>query len=402
MENIFFILRSLYKITGIPVHYLSGDGELTLFHLGGPDDNDPLMDEAMKNKLMLPTKDGTPRLYFERGGVLSCAFQDNREHWVVLGPVGVLELNRETLAEYARSHNLKEDSFSLPISNLPAFSAAVAMLFYQFTGRKLDETELVLYAAEGGPPQVSRGERLQPYQLDNVDEEFRHLSYAEEQKIMGRITRGEVEAIKPAYTMADLSLAKTAVGKLADKPLKQMEYMFCSSIAIATRAAIQGGLDDEVAYSIADVLLQELAKCKDTESMMRVQMETMYTFAASVREVKERASRLNYVEKSKKYLHEHINKAFTLDELASSVGVNKSYLCRKFKEAEGVTILHYTQALRVEAAENMLRYSSQDLSSIAAYLCFPSQSRFGAIFKQFTGMTPKQYREKRGISEINI
>ena len=109
------MLRSLYKITGIPVHYLSGDGELTLLHLGGPDEDDPLMDATMKNKLMLPTKDGTPRLYFERGEILSCAFRDNREHWVVLGPVGVLELSRETLAEYARSHNVKEEPFSLPV-----------------------------------------------------------------------------------------------------------------------------------------------------------------------------------------------------------------------------------------------------------------------------------------------
>lgn len=59
-----------------------------------------------------------------------------------------------------------------------------------------------------------------------------------------------------------------------------------------------------------------------------------------------------------------------------------------------MTILHYLQGLRVDAAKNMLRYSSEDLSSIAAYLCFPSQSRFGEAFKQFTGTTPKKYREQ--------
>ncbi|HIX32616.1 MAG TPA: helix-turn-helix domain-containing protein [Candidatus Gemmiger avium] len=31
---------------------------------------------------------------------------------------------------------------------------------------------------------------------------------------------------------------------------------------------------------------------------------------------------------------------------------------------------------------------------MAAYLCFPSQSRFGEVFKQFTGTTPKKYREQ--------
>lgn len=395
MENAFFMLQCLYKITGIPVCYLSRDGELILLHLGGTDNGEYLMDEKIKKKLIMPTKDGIPRIYFERGEIISCAFQDNSEHWIILGPVGVLGTNQESQTESDRNRSLKKEA-SLPIYSLSVFNTAVSMLFYHFTGRKLGESELVFYAADEKLPQVSRGEQLQPYQLDNIEAEFHHLSYADEQKIMGRITRGEVEAMKSAYTMADISLINTAVGKLAEQPLKHMEYMFCSSIAIATRAAIQGGLDDEEAYSIADILLQELAKCKDAESMMKVQMETMYTFASHVREAKERSSQLNYVEQSKRYLQEHINKTFSLDELASSVGVNKSYLCRKFKETEGVTILHYVQELRVEAAKNMLRYSNQDLSSIAAYLCFSSQSRFGSIFKQFTSMTPKKYRDKHG------
>lgn len=123
-------------------------------------------------------------------------------------------------------------------------------------------------------------------------------------------------------------------------------------------------------------------------------MECMYTFANAVKQAQEQASRINYVEQAKRQLHQHINKSFSLDELCSTIGINKSYLCRKFKEAEGVTILHYLQGLRVDAAKNMLRYSSEDLSSIAAYLCFPSQSRFGEVFKQFTGTTPKKYREQ--------
>lgn len=394
MEKTFFLLNCLYRISGIPVRYLSSEGDIALLELGFEKACDPLSDPSFRESILLKAKDATPRLYFEGDEILTCAFQDSIDHWLVLGPVCLMPLSQEQQADYARQHNLPDSAFRLACVDLKAFSSAVSMLYCQFTGRMVAETELVLFAAGQNPPQVNQGERLQPYQLQNIDAELHRLSYSQEQEIMGRITRGEVESIKRSYSLADLSLLTTGVGKLADQPLKHLEYAFCSSITLATRAAIAGGLSDEQAYSIADVLLQELALCKDAKSMMRVQMECMYTFANAVKQAQEQASRINYVEQAKRQLRQHINKSFSLDELCSTIGINKSYLCRKFKEAEGVTILHYLQGLRVDAAKNMLRYSSEDLSSIAAYLCFPSQSRFGEVFKQFTGTTPKKYREQ--------
>lgn len=394
MEKTFFLLNCFFKISGIPIRYLSPDGNIALLELGFEKACDPLKDPNFRNNIFLKTKGATPHLYFEGDEILTCSFQDNIDHWLVLGPVCLLPQPQKIQDEYAHQHNLSASSFHMPCIDLKTFSSAVAMLYCQFTGRMVAETELVLHAAEQNPPQINQGERLQPYQLKTVDTELHRLSYAQEQEIMSRITRGEVESIKRSYSLAYLSLVTTAVGKLADQPLKHLEYTFCSSIALATRAAIAGGLSDEQAYSLADVLLQELALCKDAKSMIQVQMECMYTFASCVKQAKEQACHINYVEQAKQYLQKHINKSFSLDELCSTVGINKSYLCRKFKEAEGVTIIHYLQGLRVDAAKNMLRYSNQDLSSIAVYLCFPSQSRFGEIFKQFTGTTPKKYREE--------
>lgn len=394
MEKTFFLLSCFFKISGIPIRYLGPNGDITLLELGFENTNDPLSDPEFRSNILLQTKDATPRLYFEGDEILTCSFQDNIDHWLVLGPVCLLPQSQKIQDEYAYQHDLPADSFHLACIDLKAFSSAVSMLYCQFTGRIIAETELVLYSTEQSPPQVSHGERLQPYQLKNVDAGLHRLSYQEEQEIMSRITRGEVDSIKRSYSLADLSLVTTAVGKLADQPLKHLEYTFCSSIALATRAAIAGGLSDDQAYSIADVLLQELALCKDAKSMIQVQMECMYTFASCVKQAKEQSCHINYVEQAKQYLQKHINKSFSLDELCKAIGINKSYLCRKFKEAEGVTIIHYLQGLRVDAAKNMLRYSNQDLSSIAVYLCFPSQSRFGEIFKQFTGTTPKKYREQ--------
>lgn len=40
--------------------------------------------------------------------------------------------------------------------------------------------------------------------------------------------------------------------------------------------------------------------------------------------------------------------------------------------------------------------SEYDVKSIAVYLAFCSQSHFGKVFKDQTGLTPTKYREKFG------
>ena len=393
MDKTFFLLDHLLKVSGIPVHYLSPDGSVTLLCRGFSSEDDPLGDDRLRGTLLTPSGTGAPYLHFGGRETVSCSFQDTLEHWVVMGPISLTETKKD-----GRDDGTRPDG--LPKSDLQTFSAAVSMLCCQLTGKIIPETDLAMFTtAKNAPSQVSYGERLQPYIMDNVEQEFHRYTYADEQRIMDRIVRGDVAAIKKAYSMADLALVKTAVGKLADQPLKNFEYMICTSIAVASRAAIRGGLNDETAYSIADILLQELSRCRDAESMMRVQMETMHTFATHVKEAREGASHLNYVEKAKHYLNEHINKPFTLDALAAEVGLNKSYLCRRFKEQEGVTIFQYIKALRVEAAKNMLRYSEMELSAMASYLCFPSQSKFGEAFKQMTGVTPKRYRDENALGE---
>lgn len=394
MEKTFFLLNCFFQISGIPIRYLSPEGDITLLELGFEEVCDPLTDLKFRSNILQKTKDSTPRLYFEGDEILTCSFQDSIDHWLVIGPVCLMPLSKEKEKDYAQKHGLSDSSFRLSYIDIKVFSSAVSMIYFQFTDRIVEEKELVLLNAGQNPPQVNQDKRLQPYLLQNTEMELHRYTYSEEQEIMGRITRGDVDSIKRSYSLADLSLVTTHVGKLAKQPLKHLEYALCSSITLAARAAITGGLSEEQSYSIADVLLQELSLCEDAKSMINVQMECMYTFASCVKKAQEQSSQISYVEQAKQHLQKHINKNFSLNELCSAIGINESYLCRKFKEAEGVTILHYLQGLRVNAAKNMLRYSNEDLSSIAAYLQFPSQSRFGEIFKQFTGTTPKKYREQ--------
>ena len=70
------------------------------------------------------------------------------------------------------------------------------------------------------------------------------------------------------------------------------------------------------------------------------------------------------------------------------------YKRQVFKQNLGVSISDYIREKKIEKATHLLRYSDKAVVDIANYLNFSSQSRFIQIFENFTGLTPKKYRDK--------
>ena len=81
-----------------------------------------------------------------------------------------------------------------------------------------------------------------------------------------------------------------------------------------------------------------------------------------------------------------------MKDLAIQTKLNESYLSTLFKKETGTSVSGYILSKRMEAAENMLKFSDYTYAEISSILAFSSQSHFARIFKQQTGYTPKQYR----------
>ena len=73
--------------------------------------------------------------------------------------------------------------------------------------------------------------------------------------------------------------------------------------------------------------------------------------------------------------------------------ISESHLSRAIHHETGVTLQEYVVKVRIERASNLLRYSEESISTIGDYVGFPSQSYFGAVFRKFTGLTPRAFRE---------
>jgi len=105
------------------------------------------------------------------------------------------------------------------------------------------------------------------------------------------------------------------------------------------------------------------------------------------------------VKRIKDYIQENLSRDTSLTTLADYVNLSPEYLLRLFKKKEGVTILSYTNELKVVKAKNLLRDSEKSIKDIAEGLGFMTTGSFSRFFKNKTGMSPQAWRESKQMIE---
>lgn len=81
-------------------------------------------------------------------------------------------------------------------------------------------------------------------------------------------------------------------------------------------------------------------------------------------------------------------------DMAKEVRLEGSIFSKKFKEETGITPKEWLDKKRLGKAKMMLEYEDKNIAEIAYELDFGSPSWFIKRFKDYYGMTPKQYQKQ--------
>ena len=396
MQELIYYLEKIYQMTSIPSRCFNKTGEITIFSKGYANGSDPVSSEPLKHRLMkLIDERKTPYIEIEDNMVAYALMNDIMDYIVILGPMTFSAMDARLAEGYAAKYSIDPKGFFIVKRSIQEIEAAISML-YTARYNILPAEDIFMPVKNDNSKQSISEHEYRAYVMDNTEQDINRLSYEKERAYLERIREGiVVDKTIPANYMIN----EAQVGKMAEKPLKQIEYMICTSIALATRAAMEGGLNTAIAYAISDLYLQQLEKCTNIRDMFALHIEMEASFAKQVNLMKQKRSKVSYVEKSKAYINHHLNKLFTMDELADELGIDKSHISRLFKDETGITVMQYARIQRIASAQNMLKYSNEPISTIAMYLCFPTQSHFGKVFKDITGTTPQAYRDKEQMIE---
>lgn len=82
----------------------------------------------------------------------------------------------------------------------------------------------------------------------------------------------------------------------------------------------------------------------------------------------------------------------TLDDIAESAAVSKSYLLRLFKRHLGTTPYEYLMRYRITRAKELLAETDLRVGQIARSVGFNSESNFSYRFSRMVGQSPREYR----------
>ncbi|HPP10743.1 MAG TPA: AraC family transcriptional regulator [Defluviitoga tunisiensis] len=399
MENVVFILDRLFTISQIPTYYLGDSGKIVLYSRAYKPESDPLLcDKDLRYNLINCVQSyDFPVLRYEDDKFVYAVFKDSYDCIAIMGPVCLQNPDSGLILCYARKHFVNPENFYFKHMSIASFCAQVSLLYYCLTGKHITDAEIISQNME-----FNSTKDISPTEWDIqehlMEVEIPRLTYEEELAIFKQISEGNVEKIKEDFNQG--TLLEKRVPRLAQNTFKHYEYLVGACITLAVRAAIQGGLDPTLAYAMGDMYKHSLERCQTINELTRLQRSVMIGFASKVRQIEEERIQNSLVEKCKSYILSHLNKPFTLDDIARELNVSKFYLSRLFSKSMGISIGKYTQKKRVETAAYMLKYSNENIPSIASYLCFCSQSHFGAVFKKYMGITPQKYREKEQSPDL--
>jgi AraC family transcriptional regulator len=92
------------------------------------------------------------------------------------------------------------------------------------------------------------------------------------------------------------------------------------------------------------------------------------------------------------YVRANVANDISVTELAEIVQMSPAHFSRLFRASLGMAPYRFVMQQRVEEAKRMLATSNLSASQVAMAFGFSSQSHFVKVFRQFTGVTPKQYQ----------
>lgn len=83
-----------------------------------------------------------------------------------------------------------------------------------------------------------------------------------------------------------------------------------------------------------------------------------------------------------------------VERLASVSGVSEAHFARSFKDAFGIPPHRYLLTRRIERAKALLRDTDQPIIDIAFQTGWSSLGTFGRVFKDVTGRSPSELRDR--------
>ncbi|GGA15374.1 helix-turn-helix domain-containing protein [Psychrobacillus lasiicapitis] len=323
---------------------------------------------------------------------------------LIVGPILESEISDEKITKITEvfkgnvnKRNLIEYFQAIPIMNhqqLLAISILVYDLIYHRTLEKRYVIEnnkaldIVINESEKLDLELSKGRRNLIF----------HSNLSYERVLLDYVKNGQIDKLQDIFDYSIVGEAELGLLSKRNR-LRSEKNLMITGLALVCRAAIEGGLNEETAFTLSDFYIQQLEELGNLKAILKLTEE-------AIRDFTNRVYKMNVGKYSptitacQHYIYNHLYDQITLDHLAQLCQLSPNYLSSYFKKEVGITLSEYIQQQRVEEAKKLLSFSNYSISDICSWLNFNDQSYFIKVFKKYTGLTPKQFRSNRSGNKV--
>ena len=389
-EDLVYLCTIVGNLSGIPVRLYKED-RLSFYHSIVTLPADPILLDH--NEISVPNdhiRFYVTSNFFYYGEVIGGAYR------IVIGPSRQAAAQDQELKDMAFQLNLAPDdvpdflSGMKQIIRLPLESMMQMMCAINFmvNHEKITLNDLIGLENQFGLEEKRSEKRIS--EKETPPEEL-HNTLAIEQTIMNIIRKGDVAALEAFAQDAPA----VRPGMMAREQLRQVKNTFIVTTAEASRAAIRGGMDVEDALTSSDAYIQECEMMTDGSQITKLQYDMVLFYTQQVQRIRRANYASELVKNVANYIQHHLSETITTEQIADHLFLSRQHLSRKFTQEAGVPLAAFVRNEKIEEGKRLLRYTDRAASVIAAYLGFSSQGHFSKVFKETTGMTPGEYREKK-------
>lgn len=217
-----------------------------------------------------------------------------------------------------------------------------------------------------------------------------HSTYDLEENFMNMIRKGDYISI--SNLLENSPIFKKDV--MESNHLRFFKNSFVAIATLASRAAIQGGMNPDDAFTLIDnyILMCELLDdCNRINNLGRLMV---MDFAKRVNQLYKGTQASHLILDVSNYINRHMSEAITVEAMSKDFFMSRSYLSKRFKAESNVTLTDFILTKKTDEAKHLLRYTKQSLTAISLHLGFSSPGHFSRVFRKYASVSPKEYREK--------
>ena len=208
--------------------------------------------------------------------------------------------------------------------------------------------------------------------------------YAEDIELISRDLRESIDIVDAELIEKESGNLVSAVEKSGQISRIYIQNMLYSMIK---------ALCDKVRPENLDELLvraERLFQMKDPGGMLKEYQEAVGMLLAQISAKEDKSGIISEI---KNIVELDYRRDIGLDYVAEKVNLSSTYVSYLFKKETGQTLVKYITDKKMDRAKKMLGDRNLKIMQVAKSCGYENQSYFNKLFKNYFGVTPKQYRE---------